>query len=140
MLPIFFTGFLLGVPQIVFAASQDSKEMWETIFVSWFPMLLLIGVWIYFMRKMRGKGQTWSAEQTNQHLEKIGQSLERIAKALEKKWNISTICFQRTAPIGSTRIMLVPKTNLTRSYSPFSIFLMATLGPPPGVVLVALPA
>ncbi len=27
-----------------------------SIFVSWFPMLLLIGVWIFFMRQMQGRG------------------------------------------------------------------------------------
>jgi hypothetical protein len=51
-------------------------------------MLLLIGVWIYFMRNMRkqpGKWQSWGGEEITQHLEKIEQSLERIAKALEKK-------------------------------------------------------
>ena len=29
---------------------------WGTIFVSWFPMILLIGVWIFFMRQMQGGG------------------------------------------------------------------------------------
>ena len=29
---------------------------WGTILVSWFPMLLLIGVWIFFMRQMQGGG------------------------------------------------------------------------------------
>ncbi|MBI5826569.1 MAG: ATP-dependent metallopeptidase FtsH/Yme1/Tma family protein [Deltaproteobacteria bacterium] len=29
---------------------------WGTIFVSWFPMVLLIGVWIFFMRQMQGGG------------------------------------------------------------------------------------
>ncbi len=28
----------------------------STIFISWFPMLLLIGVWIFFMRQMQGGG------------------------------------------------------------------------------------
>ncbi len=28
-----------------------------TIFISWFPMLLLIGVWIFFMRQMQGGGK-----------------------------------------------------------------------------------
>ena len=28
-----------------------------SIFVSWFPMLLLIGVWIFFMRQMQGGGK-----------------------------------------------------------------------------------
>ncbi|MCE1813669.1 ATP-dependent metalloprotease, partial [Enterobacter hormaechei] len=27
-----------------------------SIFISWFPMLLLIGVWIFFMRQMQGGG------------------------------------------------------------------------------------
>ncbi|MFQ5441709.1 MAG: ATP-dependent zinc metalloprotease FtsH [Thermodesulfobacteriota bacterium] len=29
---------------------------WGTIFVSWFPMVLLIGVWIFFMRQMQAGG------------------------------------------------------------------------------------
>ena len=29
---------------------------WGTIFVSWFPMLLLIAIWIFFMRQMQGGG------------------------------------------------------------------------------------
>jgi hypothetical protein len=51
-------------------------------------MLLLIGVWIFFMRNMRkqpGKWQPWGGEEITQHLEKIEQALERIARALEKK-------------------------------------------------------
>ena len=40
----------------------DVKERQEQstlmqIFVSWFPMLLLIGVWIFFMRQMQGGGR-----------------------------------------------------------------------------------
>jgi cell division protease FtsH len=27
-----------------------------SVLLSWFPMLLLIGVWIFFMRQMQGKG------------------------------------------------------------------------------------
>ncbi len=83
-----FTYFVLTVPQIVDAAEETSREMWETLLINWFPMLLLIGVWIYFMRNMKkqpGKWQSWGGEEITQHLEKIEQSLERIAKALEKK-------------------------------------------------------
>ncbi len=37
---------------------ESQKETWlMTIFVSWFPMLLLIGVWIFFMRQMQGGGK-----------------------------------------------------------------------------------
>jgi len=36
----------------------SQKESWfMTIFVSWFPMLLLIGVWVFFMRQMQGGGK-----------------------------------------------------------------------------------
>jgi cell division protease FtsH len=31
--------------------------MLMSIFVSWFPMLLLIGVWVFFMRQMQGGGK-----------------------------------------------------------------------------------
>jgi cell division protease FtsH len=37
---------------------ETQKDSWiMTIFVSWFPMLLLIGVWIFFMRQMQGGGK-----------------------------------------------------------------------------------
>lgn len=34
----------------------ESQGLLTTIFISWFPMLLLIGVWIFFMRQMQGGG------------------------------------------------------------------------------------
>ncbi len=44
-----------GVDITVKEVQKDSWFM--TIFVSWFPMLLLIGVWIFFMRQMQGGGK-----------------------------------------------------------------------------------
>ncbi len=44
-----------GVEINVKEAQKESFLM--TIFVSWFPMLLLIGVWIFFMRQMQGGGK-----------------------------------------------------------------------------------
>ena len=44
-----------GVDINVKEANKDSWFM--TIFVSWFPMLLLIGVWVFFMRQMQGGGK-----------------------------------------------------------------------------------
>ncbi len=41
--------------RIVAEPSQESP-WYVTIFVSWFPMLLLIGVWIFFMRQMQAGG------------------------------------------------------------------------------------
>ncbi|MDF3126859.1 ATP-dependent zinc metalloprotease FtsH [Rheinheimera sp. 1928-s] len=36
--------------------APESPSMLGQIFISWFPMLLLIGVWIFFMRQMQGGG------------------------------------------------------------------------------------
>lgn len=38
-------------------AEPDEESPWYmTLFISWFPMLLLIGVWIFFMRQMQSGG------------------------------------------------------------------------------------
>ncbi|WP_241242235.1 ATP-dependent zinc metalloprotease FtsH [Thalassotalea sp. G2M2-11] len=34
----------------------EETSFLTTIFISWFPMILLIGVWIFFMRQMQGGG------------------------------------------------------------------------------------
>ena len=38
------------------AKPPEEAPWYMTLLVSWFPMLLLIGVWIFFMRQMQGKG------------------------------------------------------------------------------------
>ena len=40
----------------VTAKPTDDSPWYITLLVSWFPMLLLIGVWIFFMRQMQGGG------------------------------------------------------------------------------------
>jgi cell division protease FtsH len=35
---------------------EEEPSMLMNIFISWFPMLLLIGVWVFFMRQMQGGG------------------------------------------------------------------------------------
>lgn len=35
----------------------EEPSLLTSIFISWFPMLLLIGVWIFFMRQMQGGGR-----------------------------------------------------------------------------------
>ena len=34
----------------------EEPSLITSIFISWFPMLLLIGVWVFFMRQMQGGG------------------------------------------------------------------------------------
>lgn len=40
----------------VFGKPEERPSLLSTIFISWFPMILLIGVWIFFMRRMQGGG------------------------------------------------------------------------------------
>ncbi len=39
------------------ARPEEEPSFLMNIFVSWFPMLLLIGVWVFFMRQMQGGGK-----------------------------------------------------------------------------------
>jgi len=56
-------GDLWMVPELVKYGVQVSGKAREepsfltSLFISWFPMLLLIGVWIFFMRQMQGGGK-----------------------------------------------------------------------------------
>jgi cell division protease FtsH len=51
------------VPELVKSGVQVSGKAREepsfltSLFISWFPMLLLIGVWVFFMRQMQGGGK-----------------------------------------------------------------------------------
>jgi cell division protease FtsH len=58
--------FLLNDPKLldtlltknvkVVGEPPEEPSLLASIFISWFPMLLLIGVWIFFMRQMQGGG------------------------------------------------------------------------------------
>ena len=41
----------------VVAKPDEEQSFLMNLFVSWFPMLLLIGVWVFFMRQMQGGGK-----------------------------------------------------------------------------------
>ena len=71
---------LLKAGVIVEARPEEEPSMLMNIFVSWFPMLLLIGVWIFFMRQMQGGGKGGGAFS-------FGKSKARM---LEKNANTAT--------------------------------------------------
>ena len=48
---------LLKAGVIIDAKPEEEPSVLMNIFVSWFPMLLLIAVWIFFMRQMQGGGK-----------------------------------------------------------------------------------
>ena len=47
---------LLEAGVIIKAQKKESTSLLMQIFISWFPLLLLIGVWVFFMRQMQGGG------------------------------------------------------------------------------------
>lgn len=67
------------------------------IFVAWFPMLLLVGVWIYFTRQMRGRSgksiqdlQVELVEEQRRHnanLEALIARMDQRLAAMEQKTN-----------------------------------------------------
>src|SRR5512147_1302377 len=54
---IWLVSDLLKNGVIIEAKPEEEPSLLMNIFVSWFPMLLLIGVWIFFMRQMQGGGR-----------------------------------------------------------------------------------
>ncbi len=47
-------GDLLEHNVTIEAKPQEEQSLLLTIFINWFPLLLLVGVWIFFMRQMQG--------------------------------------------------------------------------------------
>ncbi len=41
---------------VIYVKPKEETPWYMTLLISWFPMLLLIGVWIFFMRQMQGGG------------------------------------------------------------------------------------
>ena len=67
---------MLRKSEVNIAVKKPEETPWYlTIFISWFPMLLLIGVWIFFMRQMQmgGKGGALSFGKTRAKLQGEGE-------------------------------------------------------------------
>ncbi|MFA7666329.1 MAG: ATP-dependent metallopeptidase FtsH/Yme1/Tma family protein, partial [Burkholderiaceae bacterium] len=54
---IWMVGDLMKYGVQVNVRPDEEQSLLLNIFVSWFPMLLLIGVWVFFMRQMQGGGR-----------------------------------------------------------------------------------
>jgi cell division protease FtsH len=49
-------GTLLNNNVEIKGSEPNQNSFWAHAFISWFPILLLLGIWIYFMRQMQGGG------------------------------------------------------------------------------------
>ena len=82
-----------GIP---FEAKPKEQESWALIFLAnWFPMLLLIGVWIFFMRQMQvGGGKALSFGKSRAKLMEEGPTqvtFEDVAGIEESKGELEAI-------------------------------------------------
>ena len=41
---------------VISARPEEEHFSWFSVFISWFPLILLVGVWIFFMRQMQAGG------------------------------------------------------------------------------------
>ena len=71
------------------AKPDEEGGLWQNILISWFPMLLLIGVWIFFMRQMQAGGGKAMA---------FGKSKARLITGKDNK-----VTFQDVAGIDEAR-------------------------------------
>jgi cell division protease FtsH len=104
------------------AKPDDDSGIWQSIFISWFPMLLLIGVWIFFMRQMQAGGGKALA---------FGKSRARMASGKENR-----VTFQDVAGIEEAKVELGEIIEFLRDAKRFT-----RLGGriPKGVLLVGQP-
>lgn len=67
---------------------KESSSSWIELFLGWFPMLFLIAIWIFFVRRYSGKSSPQQrtlalVEKQNDILSRQVEMLERIASAME---------------------------------------------------------
>ena len=89
------TEKLLEKKIIVNAKPEEEKFSWFSIFISWFPLLLLVGIWIFFMRQMQvggGKAMSFGKSRAKLLTEAQGKiTFEDVAGIEEAKEELNEI-------------------------------------------------
>src|SRR5512137_2534299 len=79
----------------VTARPEEEKFSWFSIFISWFPLILLVGVWIFFMRQMQvggGKAMSFGKSRAKLLTEAQGKiTFEDVAGIEEAKEELNEI-------------------------------------------------
>jgi len=101
-------GMLMQNKVQVMAEPEEESPWYMTLLISWFPMLLLVGVWIFFMRQMQnGSGRAMSfgrsrARMISQEQTKI--TFEDVAGVDEAKEELSEVVKFLSDPKRFTRL------------------------------------
>jgi ATP-dependent Zn protease len=65
----------------------SDPQNWVSVLINWFPMLLLIAVWIWVMKRWLG-GKNYASKFQRDYMDRMTEQnklLERIATALERE-------------------------------------------------------
>lgn len=77
------------------AKPEEERFSWFSIFISWFPLLLLVGIWIFFMRQMQmggGKAMSFGKSRAKLLTETQGKiTFEDVAGIEEAKEELQEI-------------------------------------------------
>jgi cell division protease FtsH len=106
----------------IMAKPEEETPWYMTILISWFPMLLLIAVWVFFMRQVQSGGKAMS----------FGKSKARLLSEQQKQ----TITFKDVAGIEEAKNELEEIIEFLKNPKKFT-----TLGGriPKGVLLIGAP-
>lgn len=77
------------------AKPEEERFSWFSLFISWFPLLLLVGIWIFFMRQMQvggGKAMSFGKSRAKLLTEAQGKiTFEDVAGIEEAKEELEEI-------------------------------------------------
>jgi len=101
-------GTLMKKKVEVMAEPDEESPWYMTLFVSWFPMILLVGVWIFFMRQMQnGGGRAMSFGRSRARMisqEQTRVTFEDVAGVDEAKEELSEVVQFLSDPKKFTRL------------------------------------
>ncbi|UCC66964.1 MAG: ATP-dependent zinc metalloprotease FtsH [Deltaproteobacteria bacterium] len=91
------------------AKPDDESSIWHSVLISWLPMLLLIGVWIFFMRQMQiggGKAMSFGKSRARMFLKDQGKKVtfKDVAGIEESKDEVTEIIEFLRDPQKFTRL------------------------------------